>query len=200
MKVILLLIIVLGIMSKTEHSEQMGDYYFSMRNIDSTAIDSAIAYYRKAAVNDDKLLYKLADAMDYRLTIFKGGCELKSFIDSIEAIYRDNIKPSIAYTLMILWGRYGQSCGITQAVRYRIPDNIRNYALWLVENDLSYHDYAALLALGRLHYMTPNIPLFLTWPSLNKSLYYLEMFMDSALDTMPALEYIKDTREKLGLE
>lgn len=199
MKILYLLSALIYVFIYSGDFETRGDHYYSLRHTDSTSIDSAIFYYSQAAEYNDDLLFKLADAMDYKLLKSDNGCKIKPFIDSLELIYRDNMKLSAAYTLMVMWGRYGESCGIAQAVRYRIPDKIRNYALWLMDRDIAYHDFAALLALGRLHYMTPNIPLFLTWPSMDKSLFYLEMFMDSAADTTPAIEYIKDTKRELHL-
>ncbi len=197
MHVFLIALSIISAIADADLYESNGDYYFSIRESDSTAIENAILNYTLAANEDINIIYKLADAIDYKIVSVNSELNIKPFIDSLEGLYENDMPLSLAYTLMLLWGRYGESCGITAAIRYNIPNKIRNHALYIYENEKNYHDYAALLALGRLHYMTPNIPFLLTWPSLDKSLYFLEMFMDSAADTTPAIEYISDTKEKL---
>jgi len=177
------------------------DSFLSLAEYNPAAIDSAVYYYREASENDTSAIRALVDALDYKFTVLlKDSNTASAIMDQIEEMerrYSDKKPLPVLYFLIVMWGRYGEQTGIMDAVRHNVPNTIRQYALELYQKRKSYGDWAAALTLGRLHYMTPRIPLFLTWPSLEKSQMFLEEFVNNAEDTSLGMQYLRETREKL---
>ena len=73
----------------------------------------------------------------------------------------------------ITWGLFGMSHSMIASARNDVAGKIRDYALVLIEIDPKYANAGGYRLLGRLHALTPKVPLFSGWIDRTAALRHL---------------------------
>ena len=173
--------------------EQEADAAYDARNAvtdtagAAAAADLCIEKYKKAAETapSDELIYKYVRAVDFKnYNLVKDDDArkqaYKDMLDIVDKYCAGNTNCAsshyIAYCYMTLWGRYGDIINVMEAATSGIAGKVKDNAEKLYAIEKPFKDYAACLALGRLHWKAPNIPIIMTWPDKNLSKKYLEEY------------------------
>jgi len=126
-------------------------------------------FYANYAKTDKE---KQKKAVDRALEIGTKG--LKAYPDSA----------GINYWMASLWGRWSGLHGRIASARKDVALKVKAFAEKTIELDPSYCEGGGYRTLGRLHYKTPKIPFFLTWPNKKKALELLEKAVKEAPDNL----------------
>jgi len=118
------------------------------------------SYYYVTYAEKDKNRRK--EAVDRAMEIGQKG--LEEFSDSA----------GIHYWMAALWGAWSRVYGTFASARNDVALKIRALAEKTIELDPEYAEGGGYRTLGRLHFKTPYIPFFITWPDKKKALKLLE--------------------------
>jgi len=134
-----------------------------------TRILHATYFYVTYAETDRKLAKK---AVDRALEIGKKG--LKEYPGSA----------GINYWMASIWAAWSRVHGHFASAGKDIAGKIRALARKTIEIDPAYNEGGGYRTLGRLHYKTPHIPFFLSWPDKNKALKLLKKAVEVAPENL----------------
>lgn len=195
-------------------AETEGDRYFTASKTTLLAyksikdVNSAIASY-DAALGAGKInpaiMVKYVNASDFKHRYFtkKPSDKKKAYEKLIKQFESADKKLSKTaeynYVMALLWGRRGE---ITQDVMDNsnkdVAEKIKFYGEELYRIDKNYSGAFACKILGRLHYMSPNIPVFFGWPDKNKSKSYLTEFLKANPTDTEGGMFLADTMWEMG--
>ncbi len=195
--------------------EQEADKLFDARNtVTDTAkalenADRIIEAYKKLldAGQTDGLIFKYVKAVDFKNYSLAVDFEqrkkaFRSLIYYIDKYCEGNTlcasSDYLNYCCMTLWGRYGDMLDVIDAATSGIAEKIKDYGERLYASDKAFKDYAAALALGRLHWKAPNIIFIMTWPDKKLSRKYLHEFIMANPGSLTGRFYLADTLWDLG--
>lgn len=71
-------------------------------------------------------------------------------------------------------GSWAEVYGILTAAKEGVADQMKEHALKIIELDPEYEDGGGYLMLGAVHFKSPYIPLFLSWPDNDEAVKWLE--------------------------
>lgn len=198
---------------------QQADELFNSRNIpiegnkpDIQKINKAIDLYKSALKNSDKdrdiVIYKLTKAIDFKYFILENSykkSEIKRvYSELIESLLKElKVKPNskyLNYSISLAYGRYATLIGVLTAARKGMAGKIKKYTLRLYKIDKNFENCFAPMMMGRIHFKTPKIPLFLNWPSNKKSKEYLEEALKNCKNYYYIHFFLADTLYKLGFK
>jgi tetratricopeptide (TPR) repeat protein len=171
---------------------------------DTTDVNAAIEIYLSVLQNDtvranrSEALWKLLQAYYFKGqfgTIDKK--RKKEIYDkglNIGEKYVNELPESVAiYSwLGITWARWAEVYGIFAAARKGVANKVKYYGEKALELDPNYLDAGAYRLLGMLHFSVPKIPFFLTWPSKELALSYLEKANEIAPDNLYNKMYLAE--------
>ncbi|PKL92090.1 MAG: hypothetical protein CVV21_04900 [Candidatus Goldiibacteriota bacterium HGW-Goldbacteria-1] len=191
-----------------------GDKYFTAGKTSFRAdksiksINSAIASYDKALGGgkiNPAIMVKYVDACDFKHRYFtKKSSDKKKAYEALIKRFESSDKKLLKtaeynYVMALLWGRRGE---ITQNVMDNsnkdVAEKIKFYGEELYRIDKNYSGSFACKILGRLHYMSPNIPVFFGWPDKNKSKSYLTEFLKANPADTEGGMFLADTLWEMG--
>lgn len=75
-------------------------------------------------------------------------------------------------------GRWAEEYGILAAAREGVAGKLRDIANEIIKSDPDYRGGAGYSLLGQVHYKTPYIPFFLSWPSDAEAITLFEKALD----------------------
>ena len=104
----------------------------------------------------------------------------------------------IANWMGVLWSRWAENHGIFSAARKGVAGKIKNYAEKAIRLDENYLDAGGYRLLGMVYFKAPKIPLFLTWPSKEKALQYLEKAFSIAPGSLFNKLYLAEVLHESG--
>jgi hypothetical protein len=151
--------------------------------VDPTNIKKALAFYHKGyALGDDseEMVIKIMRAT-YFYAIYAesdSAKQKKAFSDVIElgeeTLADKSSSAALNYHLAVAWGSWGDINGIFASARKGIADKVKELGEKVIKLDPAYAEGGGYRTMGRLHFMAPRIPFFLSWPSKKKSQGFLE--------------------------
>jgi len=167
-----------------------GVNYFNKRaeihqglKVDSTNINLAIDYFKKALKNSDTK----EDATDYMLLCYyyKAAFVVRTKADQMKNYFIGKtlgeyaIKEYPKNKGILLWyianvSKYGEAKGIVSSAKNGLADKIKTHTEKLLVLDPEFADGAPYRIMGVINYKVPYIPLFLTWPSKENAEKYLK--------------------------
>jgi len=191
-------------------ADKQGDRYFALRNAIKQPdkalanINLAIDPYKKAFEADktnpvSMLKYAMASDFKYRYLTTGTSKEKKAVYEALIAQFEPLGKKlsgtkEYNYVMALLWGRRGE---ITQntydTANKAVVENIKKYAEALYAIDRTFEGYFACKILGRIHYISPNIPIFMTWPDRKRSKAYLEEMIKGDPGNTEGKMFLADT-------
>src|ERR1035437_4647294 len=191
-------------------AEKPGDKYFVLRNTIKEPdkaianINLAIESYKKAFEADKTnpvslLKYVKASDFKYRYLTTGASKEKKAVYEALIAQFVPLEKKlsgtkEYNYVMALLWGRRGE---ITQntydTANKAVVESIKKYAEALYAIDRTFEGYFACKILGRIHYIAPNIPIFMTWPDRKRSKAYLEEMIKGNPGNTEGKMFLADT-------
>jgi len=118
------------------------------------------SYYYVTYAETDKTLRK--KAVDKAMEIGEKG--LEAFPDSA----------GIHYWQAALWAGWSRLHGMIASSRKNVTQKIKDLAESTIKLDPAYCEGGGYRTLGRLHFKTPRIPFFLSWPRKKTALAYLK--------------------------
>ncbi|MBC8346906.1 MAG: hypothetical protein ISR82_06995 [Candidatus Marinimicrobia bacterium] len=71
-------------------------------------------------------------------------------------------------------GSWAEVYGILTAAKEGVADQMKDHALKIIELDPSYEDGGGYFMLGAVHYKSPYIPFFLSWPDNDEAIKWLK--------------------------
>ncbi len=198
---------------------QTADSLFQLRNkkfdtenllADTTYINQAISQYKailEQTPSDSvkhEALWKLLQAF-----YFKG--QFGSKTSSVRKhVYDQGIKLGESYLnkypnskelnawLGIMWARWAEESGIIAAARKGVASKVKKYAEKSIELDSTYLGAGGYRLLGMLNVSVPKIPLFLSWPSKERGLQYLEKAHELAPQNLYNKMYLAEVLYDMG--
>lgn len=194
-----------------------GDKFYEERGIgfdydrllvDSRNIDSSIFYYKKALQNsnqlEEQIIWRIIRSLYYKGTyasdqksdrkkVYEEGILLA---EKGAKKYQNSMKT--LFWSAIIWGVWAEETGILAAARKGVADIIRNYCQKVAELDSTYQSGGAYRLLGRVHFKSPKIPVFLNWPSKEMSLQYLKRSLLIDSENLWNKQYLAETLYLLG--
>ena len=194
-------------------AEQQGDMYMgSSDGIVSPDeavknINLAIGKYGEALGPQKatgKLVEKYVSACDFKYRYFTPAEDKKKDYETLIQRFEPLGKrlsgtKQYNYVMALLWGRRGE---ITQNVydnsNKPVAEKIKFYGEALYAQDKTYHGYFACKILGRVHYLSPNIPFMMPWPDKNKSKAYLEELVKGDPGNTEGKMFLSDTLKATG--
>jgi hypothetical protein len=194
-------------------AEQQGDAYMASSDSIFAAgdavknIDLAIAKYENALETrkiTGKLLVKYVGACDFKYRYFTAATEKKKDYEALIKRFEPqggkmSGSKQYNYVMALLWGRRGE---ITQNIydnsNKAVAEKIKYYGEALYAEDKTYHGYFACKILGRVHYLSPNIPFMMPWPDKNKSKAYLEELVKGDPGNTEGKMFLADTLKLAG--
>ena len=174
---------------------------------DTTEIALAIENYLKS-VNSNDLEANLGLLKSY---YFKGKyCQL-SEEESLELFKKGkdlgqkkiNEYPNradIRYWYLVNLGSWAEISGIVAAAREGLADQMKMHAEKIIKIDPLYADGGGYLMLGVVHFKTPYIPFFLSWPSNDEAIKWLRLSVDTGSATFSQNIYYAQSMLKDGKE
>lgn len=119
--------------------------------------------------------------------------EYKKILDDLELLLKKDNSPEIYYCLSILYGRYAETSNIWDAIKMNIPNRIKKYAEKVIDKKPDIDDYGAYLILGRLYYITPKVPYYTNWQSLDESEIYLKKYLEKNKNSITGKFFLAET-------
>jgi len=176
-------------MESTSKSIAQGDKFFKIRGrmhfndkaVPATTIN-AINKYMEAyntGNHSEELIIKIMHASYFYITYAteEKALQKKSVTRAIElgeaGLEKYPKSAGINYWLSALWGRWSRIYGRIASSRKDVALKIKKLAERTIELDPSYCEGGGYRTLGRLHFKTPRIPFFLSWPRKKKALKLL---------------------------
>lgn len=83
-------------------------------------------------------------------------------------------RADIRYWYLTNLGSWAEVYGILTAAKEGVADQMREHALKIIELDHEYEDGGGYLSLGAVHYKSPYIPFFLSWPDNDVAIKWLK--------------------------
>jgi len=187
-----------------EHSSQIngnlawhrrGEGFTASDEVDPLPVASAVRAYEAAfasAPNDHRTRFKLIEALYFQAWFAGADAVLqRSTWDRLIALTEEVIaqaepdgkaEPLAAQGYLaeahfwgaVSWGLYGMSHSYLASASKGVAGKIRHHAESLIELDPELGDAGGLRLLGRLHTLTPKIPLVTGWISRKKGIEFLE--------------------------
>lgn len=153
------------------------------KNENIMPIDSAILYFSKAYSESTSL--KNTGELLLKSYYFKASYIVKDkarkeevYLEGInvgkELLKKNFANAGIYYWQAMLWGRWGELCGVVPAVRERIPSKVKDLLSMSIKNDSTWDEGRAYITMGRLHQKAPKIPVVLKWPSKDTAYFYFK--------------------------
>ncbi len=177
-----------------------GDQFFKLRgarHLKDRAVTANIsnalsAYFEAYDAGEPtaELIIKIMHASYYYATYAETDKTLnrKAVTRAIEvgnkglAAYPDSA--GINYWMAALWGRWSKLHGRIASSRKDVAKKIKAFAERTIELDPLYCDGGGYRTLGRLHFKTPRIPFFLSWPRKKKALALLKKAVEVGPDNL----------------
>ncbi|MBD3217034.1 MAG: hypothetical protein GF310_02070 [candidate division Zixibacteria bacterium] len=207
--------------SEADKNILQADFFYSIRGesfdtakliAECCNIDSAILCYKRAAdYNTGKrrheALWKLMQACFYKgyyctdrdckddkklrreaydLAMDAGRDGLEEFPHSAE----------LNLWMAILWGAWADDHSPFTAAQKGVAGKIKNHCHRVLALDPYFADAYGFSILGRLHTVTPKIPLFLGWPSKDRAIAYLEKAFEIAPDNLVNKKWLAEAYYK----
>jgi tetratricopeptide (TPR) repeat protein len=169
---------------------------------------NALDDYKKALDLDesnDRLMHKycMAIEMKYYYMLPEGENEIERrqvFSDTLQRLERlhpgNNNTIYADYDITILLILNAQYFSIFQVIG--AVNRIHDICEKVYRLDRSFENYSAAAALGRVHFLAPNIIFIMGWPDKNLSRHYLEESVRSNPDSLLIRFFLADTLYSLG--
>tara|TARA_B100000902_G_scaffold40875_1_gene48488 strand:+ start:744 stop:1508 length:765 start_codon:yes stop_codon:yes gene_type:complete len=104
----------------------------------------------------------------------------------------------IRYWYLVNLGSWAEISGIVAAAREGMADQMKAQAEQIIEGDPFYADGGGYLMLGVVHYKTPYIPFFLSWPSNSEAIKWLKLSIETGDATLTQKVYYAQSINKEG--
>ena len=172
-------------------------------------IDEAINYFGKAAKSPENELdagiyllhsyyfkgkFVLKDENSQKETFNKG----KALAEKLIKKYPDS--GALRYWYLVNLGSWAEVYGIITAAREGVADIMRTQSLKIIELDPNYQNGGGYFMLGAVHFKSPRIPFFLSWPSNDEAVKYLNKAFETGRSTPNQTVYLARALKKDGLD
>jgi hypothetical protein len=96
----------------------------------------------------------------------------KSIAEDVSHLFPESVP--VRFWSAIIWGSWAQVYGIWNAAREGAADVIKAHCEVVIARDEKYEHGGGYRILGRLHVLSPTIPVILPWPSKKKAREFFE--------------------------
>ena len=149
----------------------------------SDPIGTAIAHFEQAVKSPDSELnagvhlpksyyykgkYVLKDENSQKETYNKGKALAEKLINK----YPNS--GALRYWYLVNLGSWAEVYGILTAAKEGVADQMKDHALTIIELNPNYEDGGGYFMLGAVHYKSPYIPFFLSWPDNDEAIKWLK--------------------------
>jgi len=104
--------------------------------------------------------------------------------------------PSFRYWYLVNLGSWAEVYGIFTAAREGVADLMKLHAEKIIELDPTYEDGGGYFMLGAVHYKSPYIPFFLSWPDNDEAIKYLQLAHQAGKATLNQKVYLAQAFKK----
>jgi tetratricopeptide (TPR) repeat protein len=200
---------------EASHLEEADEYYakrdagFNPGSlmVEPVNIEKAIEAYLKAVeessgAKKEEALWKLLRAYYFKgnFTIFDRASRRELYEEARVIAYKglEEFPDSRGINLWtaVIWGVWAQEYGTWKAARKGVAGKMKALTNKVIDLDENYDDAAGYRLLGRLHFKSPRIPLFLGWPSNKKAQLFLEKAYKLAPHNLWTQQYLAEVLYK----
>ncbi len=213
-EILFLLIAVFFTILPAENLMEKADSFFEQRNAvfdtnkilaDNANIDQAIFLYKKIietsadAKYKEEAAWKILQAYFFKalFTTTSNEEKVKIFSEAVKTGEKilNEFSESVAVNCWfgIDLGYMGEYDSKLNSMRNNIPARVKKIAEKVIALDENYLDAGGYRMYGRLHYIVPNVPMVMNWPSKKKSVEYLEKACKIAPDNLFNKLYLAET-------
>ena len=168
-------------------------------------INSAIEYFsneiENPAFEKDAAIYLLKSYYYKGEFATSEKAEKKKIFNTGKALGEKYIKkypnmPSFRYWYLVNLGSWAQVYGILTAAREGVADLMKTHSERIIELDSEYADGGGYFMLGAVHYKSPYIPYFLSWPNNDEAIKYLQLALETGKATLNQKVYLAKALKK----
>ena len=141
-------------------------------------------YFRGKYVHKDKEKQKLDFSKGKEL----GEKYIKKYPDSVP----------FQFWYLVNLGSWSEVYGIITAAREGVADLMKKYSKIIISLDPEYENGGGYFMLGAVHFKSPYIPFFLSWPDNNKAITYLTKALTIGEETPNQKVYLAQALYKDG--
>ena len=138
--------------------------------------------------------FVLKDENSQKETFNKG----KTLAEKLIKKYPDS--GALRYWYLVNLGSWAEVYGIITAAREGVADIMRTQSLKIIELDPNYQNGGGYFMLGAVHFKSPRIPFFLSWPSNDEAVKYLNKAFETGRSTPNQTVYLARALKKDGLD
>ena len=102
------------------------------------------------------------------------------------------------YWYLVNLGSWAQVYGILTAAREGVSDLMRIHSEKIIELDPKYRNGGGYFMLGAVHFKSPYIPFFLSWPDNDEAIKFLQLAVDTGMAEMNQKNYLAQAMSKDG--
>lgn len=106
--------------------------------------------------------------------------------------------PQFRYWYLVNLGSWAQVYGVISAAREGVADLMKTHSEKIIELDSVYQDGGGYFMLGAVHYKSPYIPFFLSWPDNKAAIKYLQLAVNTGKATFNQKVYLAQAIIKDG--
>ena len=106
--------------------------------------------------------------------------------------------PEFRYWYLVNLGSWAQVYGILTAAREGVSDLMKIHSEKIIELDPEYRNGGGYFMLGAVHYKSPYIPFFLSWPDNDEAIKYLLLAVETGKAEMNQKNYLAQAIHKNG--
>ena len=138
--------------------------------------------------------FVLKDENSQKETFSKGKALAEKLINK----YPDS--GALRYWYLVNLGSWAEVYGIFVAAREGVADIMRTQSLKIIELDPNYQNGGGYFMLGAVHFKSPRIPFFLSWPRNDEAVKYLTKAFGTGRSTPNQTVYLARALKKDGLD
>ena len=104
--------------------------------------------------------------------------------------------PEFRYWYLVNLGSWAQVYGILTAAREGVSELMKMHSEKIIELDPTYRNGGGYFMLGAVHYKSPYIPYFLSWPNNDEAIKYLQLALETGKATLNQKVYLAKALKK----
>ncbi len=171
-------------------------------------IDRSIEYFEKSLEennNDTTALFLLkalyfkgeytTDDIEKKKIIFEKGKKLGEM-----KIKESPTSVSFHYWYLVNLGSWSKSYGIIAAAREGVADLMKKHSETIIKLDPEYENGGGFFMLGAIHFQSPYIPFFLSWPDNDEAITWLRKAVSTGKRRPVQLIYLAKALHKNGMK
>ena len=174
----------------------------------SIPIDRSIEFFEKSLQEDEDINAAL---MLMKALYYKGEYttnnreEKKKIFDKGKKLGEEKViqfpeSASFRYWYLVNLGSWSKVYGIIRAAKEGVADLMKEHSEFIINLDPRYESGGGYFMLGAIHFQSPYIPFFLSWPDNDEAIIWLQKAVETGNRRPVQLIYLAKALHKNGMK